>query len=872
MRAISLLIVLGHVLGVACLQNKARRVADARDENPQATPRSKSSPSLKNGIDFGHPLLPPPLFDLVELYKAPESSKKGNNTHSHSVEFKGPAGEALRLSYKVQFEAGSTVVCLDHLSGIASGSAISHNNQKKESVEVGFKLPKYAEVLMDALEGSMNEEALSTVYITGGMHWGSKDHLDGSARPLLLKLNGFDRDRTTLRLWGSPVGYQDILKDADIRISTKSASRPQGRPSSGKSSKDESENGVKPLELVETAMRTDVIQPKVASAKLSTLTAEWSWWNPLSWFTSAVDAVVSMTENAIKSLGSAVSDVLKGIGAFVWEAGIIVQDIGTMSGSDHEKWCFGWNTVSACSKQIQTKSIEVFHVEGEKDTEAGTISGESTVTCENCYASAEVSITATISIASFAFKSASLQGSGNIESAINMKGDFHGKFQKSGSKQLSESIVGYQHYTFVIAGVPVYLGWRVPLSIGYEAQISTDVAVDAEASITTTFTSGFNYNGDIQIYNPPPTVDRHGQWSVNGAVQAATTFYLMPTIQINLYKFAEVDIALKPGLTLSVDRVESMSSEEEAKACPNSKSTSYETTTTHEVLAAELLMSVSGGINMDWPGIKTYKKMTDPNTMYHNKWPIMSFCQAYPKATKSGASLISGELEAPTKSTAVRYSPKGLHQGQIFGGIFSRLDQCTDDFMPKGQISMTITSVKYAANASRNSCPEEFDIFISANDGTEPNDPDAHACVSVKRMKVYVSPRKELNRCDLRFDIKNARHVHKGCTQNKDKESSCNNFPKLAGSADAKFGIIRLHDEHLRGGEDCIRGIMTRSNIQEAAAECQDSSKELNTIASDRGIAGQHTCEDAEKSGYCGDPDVAQACCNTCIATWLKQA
>lgn len=878
MKVLSLLLGLLHLSGVACLQNKANRVADAEDKNVRATTRSKSPHSATNGIEFGHPLLPPPMFDLVELYKAPESSKKGNNTHSHSIDFKGPAGEALRLSYNVQFEAGTTVVCLDHLSGIASGSAISHKSAEKESVEVGFHLPKYAEILVDALESGVGEAALSTVYVTGGMHWGSKDHSDGSARPLLLKLGGFDRDGTTLRLWGSPVGYQHIFKNADIHISTNAVSSQSTASFSDESNKRSGESAeAKPLKLVDVSERAAVVH-----SQLSTSSHGWSWnpftwswsFNPFSWklFATSVAALDQWVQSAYNDCNKIIKDVLNGIGEFVWTTEAIAKALttGKLIGTNTTCRSWGWNLMASPNgclgnqAQVKEKSILI-----QKRAEH-YFGAESTITCENCYAKAQLTVTATINIKSWKLQSVYLDATGRLDSEINLKGDFQSDYAYSNLIQVSKSIVGNQQHWFVVGGIPVYVGMRVPLSIGYDAQIDGKVQVDASASMHPMIQAGFTYDGtSVQRHYIQPSDHPQGTYEISGAVKAAATLYIVPVIALNLYKFAEVDIQVRPqlGLTVTVDATSSQS----GVSCPTSQSSGHIRATT--VFNGELFGTLKGGLNVDWPGVK-YTDMTDPMTIFHLQWPILTHCNQY--LPTSGSSFISGALESPrqvsNQVSRTRSEPTGLFEGQIFSGFFKRLDECADDFMPKGQLSMLVTSVKYAANASMHSCPKEFDVHISANDNTEPTDPDAHACVSVKKMKVRVTPRKDLNRCDLHFDAQNARHVYKGCTQVKDKESSCNNFPKLAGSADTNFGILRLHDEHLRGGDECIRGVVTRSNIQEAAAQCQDSSNDLNAIASERGITGQYSCNDAKEAGYCGDPDVAQACCNTCIATWLSQA
>mmetsp|Transcript_32350 Transcript_32350/g.52426 ORF Transcript_32350/g.52426 Transcript_32350/m.52426 type:complete len:533 (+) Transcript_32350:85-1683(+) len=489
-------------------------------------------------------------------------------------------------------------------------------------------------------------------------------------------------------------------------------------------------------------------------------------------------------------------------------------------------------------------------LKGESKNEVFTFDTAAQLRCENCYIKSEFNLAFKVNIAEYVLKNLLLEGTGDLDMNFDVKADFKGSYDKNSDTLIAKSLIGDQQFFIDVLGIPIYIQMKVPLKIGSSTQADSQLSMNAKARASGHIHSGFQYTQDkgLSFFNPSPQIQHSGSFAASEAVNFGGEVHLLPVVRYSVYSLAELNIGFKTGVVFSLEK---------ATDQQNSCYTSPQNINTYASTSAALSMTVSGGLDVNW-GILKYKKLTKPNVIFHQMYPIESTCLSWGN-NQLLLNEDSQKKDVILQRPKTNFEPKGIVRGQIYHGSFHVNEQCKDDFMPSGQLTIFVKSVDYGRNTTK--CPDSSLFIVTATDSTESNHPSPHACMNAREIQVKFEERKGSDRCTMHFDLPSSSEANKFCTKEEEKKSRCNNFPILAGSADSDFSTIRLHDEHLRAdGADCVRGHLYRKKDKVV----KDDLTALNKLSNETGHGTGHVCAEIKKRGYCFDADVSECCAATC--------
>lgn len=176
--------------------------------------------------------------------------------------------------------------------------------------------------------------------------------------------------------------------------------------------------------------------------------------------------------------------------------------------------------------------------------------GDVTLTCDNCYATFDVSVTLQVSVVSNAlsYLSVSLDGAADLNAQVTLAANYD--WSTSGSTQLAD--VDLPTIAFSIGPVPVVLTPSIPITVGYSLSASASASATAAADASGSASIGFEYNQGTVTWPTSMSFNTAGSVTAHADATATAVGWIQPGIRVSMDGLLDVEADVKGSVTGTV--------------------------------------------------------------------------------------------------------------------------------------------------------------------------------------------------------------------------------------------------------------------------------------------------------------------------------
>ena len=174
------------------------------------------------------------------------------------------------------------------------------------------------------------------------------------------------------------------------------------------------------------------------------------------------------------------------------------------------------------------------------------------VTCDNCYATADLQIDFEMHINDWSLNE--LKITGTADSEFNIEADASFSYQGQRANKVRAAFIQMTPFTFWVASVPFYVNSTVPVDVGYDLAVNAEGNVGVKANAKGHVTYGIHYvNNRLNFISDHDFDHSGGLTSLSLKMSLALQIYILPTLVVQIDHIGGPNAGLKPFLEFQAD-------------------------------------------------------------------------------------------------------------------------------------------------------------------------------------------------------------------------------------------------------------------------------------------------------------------------------